>query len=56
VAVTGSRLPKKVCRAVGQDAIDEQEAQDFLRRTQERSTRTPPQDQYIRSGMPGFQQ
>ena len=55
VAVTGSRLPKRVCRAVGQDALDEQEAQDLLRRTQERSTRIPQEDSFIRSGMPGFQ-
>lgn len=41
VQVTGSRMPKEVCQPVHQAAQDEQDAQDFLRRTRELSTVVP---------------
>lgn len=44
VAVTGSRMPKRVCTPVGQAAQDEENAQEFLRRTRELSTIVPPED------------
>jgi hypothetical protein len=42
IAVVGSRVPKEVCTPVGQREADEHEAQDFLRRTRERSTMAVP--------------
>jgi hypothetical protein len=42
VAVLGSRVPKEVCTPVGQRDVDEENAQEFLRRTQERSTIVHP--------------
>ncbi|HUF72913.1 MAG TPA: hypothetical protein VMR74_08445 [Gammaproteobacteria bacterium] len=44
VPVTGSRVPREVCTPVGQAAQDEQNAQDFLRRTRELSTVVPEDD------------
>lgn len=44
VAVTGSRMAKRVCTPVGQAAQDEENAQEFLRRTRELSTIVPPED------------
>jgi hypothetical protein len=45
VAVVGSRVPREVCTPVGQAAQDEQNAQDFLRRTRELSTVVPEDEQ-----------
>lgn len=56
VQVTGSRMPKRVCKPVGMAESEEQTAEEFLRRTRELSTLTPPGDEFIRSGLPGFQQ
>lgn len=42
VAVVGSRMPKEVCTPVGLRDEQEEQAQEFLRRTRERSTIVVP--------------
>jgi hypothetical protein len=56
VTVVGSRLPKEVCTPVYQEEVNEQSqeqaAQEFLRRTRELQTRTPPASSpYITTGL-----
>lgn len=55
--VVGSRVPRQICTPVAQQRRDEEKAQEFLRRTRQNSTITPPPsgDGIGRSGLPGFQ-
>lgn len=56
VRVTGSRMPKRVCKPVGMRESEEATAEEFLRRTRELSTLSPPGDEFIRTSPPGFPQ
>lgn len=50
--VSGSRVPKEVCRPVGQEGTDQQAAQEFLHRVSELSTVVVPGSSPAIPGLP----